>query len=183
MWKEKLENWLEDRYFDFKHFRRNIYAFFHGIGRWISYFPVLRRVYDFDYSSILEVEKYQITRVRDCITKYQDHMNWERDVQHMNLALRLLDIIEEDGCAEIIKKPLTFDSAKGTEFIVNDSNEYWFIPVYVNTKNSRRFMKTFDPQKFKNSSTGDLWRDYLRVEKAWHLYHKVKSQYMREWWD
>ena len=98
--KTKIEDWYDDLVFNLRHIRGNTRAFFTGLGRWFSYFKILVNVYDFDYSSIIVVERHQITRVRDSIIKYQSHVNWERDVDHINLALKLLDIIEEDGCSE-----------------------------------------------------------------------------------
>lgn len=86
-----------------------------NISRWFSYFPVLWKVYDFDYSSILSVERHQIKRVRDSISHYRNHLNWEQDVASMNLALKLLDIIEENGKAKMI----------GDEPFATDEKGYW----------------------------------------------------------
>lgn len=80
----------------------NLRRFGENISRWFSYFPVLCKVYDFDYSSILSVERHQIKRVRDSISHYRNHLNWEQDVASMNPALKLLDIIEENGEAKMI---------------------------------------------------------------------------------
>lgn len=183
--KTKIKDWWEDIEWDYRHMRGNVRAYFEGISRWFAYRKVLMKAYDFDYASILEVERFQITRVRDCLSKYSGHVGWERDVQEMNLALKLLDIIEEDGCSERVGKPLTFERIEGTELsrLVEDPKEYWTLPVYVNTKNSRRFWPALDPQKFEDPRAGNLWKDHLRVEKAWYLYHKLKMQYMRGWWD
>lgn len=73
--KTTIEDWYDDLVFDLRHIQGNIRAFFTGLGRWFSYFKVLMKVYDFDYSSILEVERHQITRVRDAIVKYQSHVD------------------------------------------------------------------------------------------------------------
>lgn len=80
----------------------NIRRFGDKISRWVSYFPILWRASDFDYSSILSVERHQIKRVRDSINHYRNHVNWKQDVASMKLALRLLDIIEENGTAELL---------------------------------------------------------------------------------
>ena len=183
--KTKIEDWYDDLVFNLRHIRGNTRAFFTGLGRWFSYFKILVNVYDFDYSSIIVVERRQITRVRDAIIKYQSHVNWERDVDHINLALKLLDIIEEDGCSERVGKPITFEPIEGTNLsrMVEDPNEYWKLPVYVNTRNSKRYWPSLDPKKFEDPRSGNLWKDHLRVEKAWQLYHKLKMYHMREWWD
>ena len=75
----------------------SVRRFWRNIGRWLSYFNVCRNVEDWDYTSILAVERHQIERVRDSIAHYHNHLNADRDIERLNLALRLLDIIEEDG--------------------------------------------------------------------------------------
>ena len=52
-----------------KNIYHSVINFFDILKRWFSYYKILRKVYDFDYSSILMVEKYQIKRVRDSIIK------------------------------------------------------------------------------------------------------------------
>ena len=86
----------------------SVRRFWENIGRWFSYFNISRRIYDFDYSSILAVERHQISRVRDSIAHYHNHLYAERDIERLNLALRLLDIIKEDGCCERVGKPFSF---------------------------------------------------------------------------
>lgn len=73
-----------------------------NISLWFSFLPVLWKAYDFDYSSILSVERHKIKRVRDSTNHFRNHVNWEQDVASINLALRLLDIIEENGEAELL---------------------------------------------------------------------------------
>ena len=164
--KTKIEDWYDDLVFDLRHIRGNIRAFFTGIGRWFSYFKVLMKVYDFDYSSILVVERYQITRVRDAIIKYQSYVNWERNVQHMNLALKLLDIIEEDGCAKLEGPGFHTEPYKnGLYRVVQDPDSKWTLPVYVNTPNSERFT-CISKDKFDDPRSGNLMKDYLRIEIA-----------------
>ncbi len=122
----------------------NIRRFGENISRWFSCCPVLWKVYDFDYSSILSVERHQIKRVRYCISHFRNHVNWEQDVASMNLALKLLDIIEGNGEAEL----LCYEP-----FIPNDKVLYepnpdakWKLERYVNTKNAARF----NPQTNRN---------------------------------
>lgn len=85
------------------------------LSSWFSYFNICKKCYDFDYSSIYLIEQHQIKRVRNSINKYRSHVNWKRDVTHMDLAIKLLDII------------LSCDSEL----------------AYVNTKNATRFIPNF----------------------------------------
>ncbi len=136
---------------------------------------------DFDYSSILSVERHQIKRVRDSINHYRNHVNWEQDVASMDLALRLLDIIEENGEAELLcDEPFKF---KDNGYLALNPDAKWKMERYVNTKNASRFNPKWTSAHFDDPDTGALMKDLLRVEKAWHLYHKVRQYKFRTWWD
>lgn len=120
---------------------------------WFSYFNVCRKCYDFDYSSIYLVEQHQIKRVRNSINKYRNHVNWKRDVAHMDLAIKLLDVMLYE-----------YPEVK-----------------YVNIQNATRFIPNFN--KLLNSSYFELSKQDLYVEKATSLYYKVRKQYTTSWWD
>lgn len=182
-WKMEVISNIEKLYYTITNL--SVKRFWNNIRRWFSYYSICRKIYDFDYSSILAVERYQIERVRDSIIHYHNHVNWERDVRQMNLALKLLDIIEENGCSKRIGKPVEFEKIEGKELyrLVPDPDEYWTIPVYVNTRNYKRFWNDFDDSNFNDKSSSNLWKDHLRVQKAWYLYYKVREQYTRNWWD
>lgn len=156
-----------------------IRRFWGNLGRWLSYYPVARNVYDWDYTSILAVERHQIERVRNSIAHYQHHLYAKRDIERMDLALRLLDIIEEDGCSEYHGEDLRFNE---DNTIWLDQNAYYTIPVYVNYHNANRFFKQ-EQYNYEDSKRGALHRDHLRIEKAWHIYHRLRMYYLRSWWD
>ena len=128
------------------------------IKSWFSYYKVLRNCYDFDYDSILEVEEHQIKRVRDSIAKYKHHLNYERDLQNIDRALRLLEASEADILEE--------DSFTG---------EYRTTRK-VNTRNASRFI---------NITPIDSAFRLLHVYqcKAWYLYNKMRYEHLKEWWD
>lgn len=159
----------------------NIRHFGGNISRWFSYFPVLWKTCDFDYSSILSVERHQIKRVRDSINHYRNHVNWEQDVASMNLALRLLDIIDEDGEAVLLcDEPFIFKDNGYTEL---NPDGKWKMERYVNITNATRFNPKWTSAHFDDPKTEALMKDHLRVEKAWQLYHKLRQYKLRTWWD
>ena len=149
-----------------KNIYHSIINFFDILKRWFSYYKILRKVYDFDYSSILIVEKYQIMRVRDSIIKYQHHVDWQQDIKWMNTAIKLLEIVEENGCA-----------VPSQTIEVNDILKIHHIdykmPVYVNTRNASRFISKYAIDRLENPRIGVLITDNLRIEKAWYLYNKI----------
>lgn len=137
----------------------SVRRFWRNIGRWFSYFNVCRNVEDWDYTSILTVERHQIERVRDSIAHYHNHFNADRDIERLNLALCLLDIIEEDGCCERIGKPLNFVECKDKEGLYeleDDPESYYTIPVYVNHRNAVRYSQR-DMSCYTESKTGAMW--------------------------
>lgn len=153
-----------------KKLNHSIKRFWENIGRWFSYFKITRKIYDFDYGSILEVEKFQMIRVRNNIVKYQNHKCWKYDVDRINLAIKLIDIILENGCT-------TCELDKNNLF---DFKCEWYLPVYVNTRNANRFIK--NSYQLNNPNLKVLVMDSLRIEKAWRLYHKLRVYNLRKWW-
>lgn len=155
--------------------------FFNNITRWFSYLPVAWRVYDFDYTSILAMERHQIMRVRDSIVRYRHHVNWHQDVASINLALKLLDIIEEDNGADLIGDDYLIFNKDHT--ITFNPDCRWQLDKYVNIRNARRFYPEMELECYENTNDGAIYRGHLRVEKAWHLYHKLRLYKLRGWWD
>lgn len=130
--------------------------------RWWDYRKVVQNIYDFDYSSILEVEYFQLQRVRDCIAKYKSHANADTDLAHMDTMLKLLKQIMEDDFSE--KK-----------------NGVYVPKTYTNTRNAYRIDKEI-AKHLANDKKG-VWITYLKAEKVWQLYHKMRIQYLRNFWD
>ena len=176
-----MKTWYKDLCYDLRRVRGKIGYQYHFLKRWFSYYKVLKNAHDFDWESILIVEKHQITRVKDTITKCHDHVNWKNDVWWMDIALKLLDIVREDGCAELVKDDLKRVLHNDGFYHLVGSMK-WSIPVYVNISNYKRFYPV-KRDELENANTGPLMKDRLRVEKAWYLYNKIKLYKMRSWWD
>lgn len=87
----------------------------------------------------------------------QRYVGWEKDVQRMEIACRLMKI------------------AAGEDYIYGKD-------IYVNTRNYIRFgMKSSD---FENDAEfNDLHKSDLRKEKAYRLVWTVLQQNMKKWWD
>lgn len=156
--------------------------FWQDLIRWFSYYKVIRNTYDFDYSSLLKVEYHQLTQIRDSISRYRNSTNFYYDLRNMNWALACLKIILEDGCAYSNRVPgfFTVGPDKNGYYTLEPNPEHkWILPVYVNDRNYKRFWKYY-----KNTPELEvLNKDNLRIEKAWYLYHKIRLEHLREFWD
>lgn len=106
------------------------------------------------------MEQHQIKRVRDSIKKYRNHLNFERDIERMNLALRLLDIILDEASS-----------------ILHRENDTWICSKYVNTQNIQRYILS-DVDKSHAIIKTDLY-----YRKAWHIYHELREEWLLTWWD
>lgn len=101
----------------------------------------------------------------------------------MNMALKLLDIIEDEGGVELIGKGFSTEPyGNGLYRVVDDPDSKWVLSAYVNTNNSKRFTP-IEKEKFDDPKVGPLMKSHLREEKAWYLYHKLRTYKMRSWWD
>ena len=133
--------------------------FYNTIKRWLSYYFIVKNTNDYDWDSVLKVEKHQLERLKQGILKYKNYSDWKNCVNQLNLALALIDIIQQGNDLELA------------------TNRVWILHNYVNSRNANRFLPNFD------NSTSVFYLDLLRMEKAWHLYHKLRLYYMRTWWN
>lgn len=181
----KFKEWWEDHvaWYYRDRVKYPIQRFFKVLSIWFSYFKVCRKVYDFDYSGILEVERHQIERTRDSITHFQSHLNWKRDVERMNLALKLLSIaMEEDNISEQVSGNHWTEGPDERGLYEWKSDAKYEATKYVNIKNAYRFSK-MPKEHYTDSDIKGLNLDHLRVDKAWYLYNKLKYYWERSFWD
>lgn len=127
-----------------------------------------------DFAYLLELEQYKIREMRDYMQKHHHLMGWQLVVRDMNICLKLIDIILEkdqyyrswlDNCyGSIPHKQLPF-------------------PVYVNSKNYKRFMPLLNNFKEDNIILRTGLYISLRQKKALYLYNKIRAYRMDYWWD
>lgn len=166
--------------------KKSIIRFWDNLRRWTSYYKVIRKTYDFDYSSLLEVEHHQLIKLRDCISKYQNHKYVWKDIRNMNWAIACLEIILEDGCSYISNEepPFLEDKKSPNIHIPTINPKYKVIMlIYVNIKNYKRFMAYPPFYETSLEQGNEFYKDRLRIEKAWYLYNKIRKDHLRNWWD
>ena len=113
----------------------------------------------FDYQYLLDIEMEALKQMSEYQRTKGICVNSERYAEQMKTAISVLKIALDGN--------------------IQCSHDYkqWWMPVYVNTKNYRRFfpinLEIHDP----------LIICSIREEKAWHLYCKIREYFMRTWWD
>lgn len=123
------------------------------IKQWFGYWKVCKRLCGFDWQDVIEVERHQLLTLQHCLKKTIGN---EELVRKIDLALRLLDIITDRTL---------------------ESDAYRIAFRYINIKNKARFGVRCE------ISDINILKCYLYEQKVWHLYHKIREQYMRTWWD
>ena len=116
------------------------------------------KCFDWDFTSILYVERLQMLRVAKAIQREDiRHENWERDVRWIKLAVKILDVYLTDSWWDL------------------DENGEMTVPK-VNIKNFKRFCPSWDTVDDR------LKRQALYEEKLWYLYNKIRLYKLRRWW-
>lgn len=145
----------------FRTLRRNLIRFKERVSIWLSYWKPSGYMYDFDYTCVLEAEHHQLKRLLRCIEKYKSHVNAPRDIYWMKICDYLLDVILNDSHLEW--------------------EEYNYkLKPYCNMRNYKRFFPGVSDEFAKNLS---CFPHDVYEEKAWRLYHRIREEHMRHWWD
>lgn len=118
------------------------------------------KFYPFDYSFVLSLEKQALIRMYEYFKVSRIAEGNEVVEKDLKLALKLLDIV------------LEIDS-------VYNSRAEGFIYRHINIKNWKRFC----PKAVRINLDSLIFKDYLRREKAWYLYNKLRFERMRTWYD
>ena len=157
-----------------------INRFFRNVRNVIRWIPTLYKDREWDYSFMLEIEQ---KKLKNMIKWYEQNdygisTSGPMTVKQMKLAVRLLDIILEKENFWFIDYPEDY------EFVVDHKYQplpetSFVIEKYINTKNYKRFFSWLNDSAMKSPS----WKIDLRIRKAWYLYHKLREQYMMNWWD
>ena len=159
---------------------KKIANFFLSIKNIIRWIPTLFKDREWDYSFMLEIEQ---KKLKNMIKWYEQNdygisTSGPMTVKQMKLAVSLLDIILEK------ENFWSIDYPEDYEFVVDHTYKplpqtSFVIEKYINTKNYKRFFSWLNDAAMKSPS----WKIDLRIRKAWCLYHKLREQYMMNWWD
>lgn len=120
------------------------------------------RFKDFDYGYLLAIEKQALICMRNYFSNSDIAVSDKEVARDLNLAIKLLDIILELDEAYTYSYPGRYYNIK-----------------YVNTRNAFRFL----PSCCNINPDSPAIKGALRIEKAWHLYNRLRELKMRYWWN
>lgn len=121
-----------------------------------------------DYSYLISIEKQALKQMLEYHRKADIIEEHSRIANKIELAIKLLDIADETTMAY-----------KSSGNVFGEGFKDW-VNVYINARNWRRFI--YSPQWSMFDWTKPCLLHYLRVQKAWHLYNLLRSNYMQDWW-
>ena len=168
------------RFFNY-YIKRPVRNFFTGVRNIFRWLPTIYNDRDWDYSFLLNIERKKLANM---VKWYEDNdmghcVNGEFVHRDMKLAVALLDIIlgnDEWWTVEITDVPMIVNGR-----FVGHSDDDYILDKYVNLKNWKRYLPKMNEHYFKRNPK--LYSIDLREMKAWNLYHKLREERMKDWWD
>lgn len=127
-----------------------------------------------DYEYLLKLEQYKIREMCKYFQKSQLTVNWELQVRDLKLCDKLIEIVLEEDKYYRSWLHNCYGSVPHQQLP---------FPVYVNSKNYKRFMPTVSNFKQDNVHIQASMNISLRQQKALYLYNKIRIYRMEYWWD
>ena len=127
-----------------------------------------------DYGYLLKLEQYKIREMWKYFQKSQLTEGWELQVRDLKLCDKLISIVLEED--KYYRSWL--DNCYGSR-----PHKQLPFPVYVNSKNYKRFMPLVEKFGHDNVHLQASMNINLRQTKALYLYNKIRAYRMECWWD
>lgn len=165
-------NKIKELFYNVKYYIKNI----------IKWSPILWKDRDWDHYFIIDTLRFKIANTAKYIEKNKRYVGWERDVERMNLAVRLIDKMQEEyySCEyqDYYKSNFWFEDYE------NDLKELKFEATENNLK---EYFKKY-PKTYKLFSEETDLKLALRMGN--HLHNKCKrilfkliEENIEKWWD
>ena len=140
-------------------------------------------LFNLEYAKIKEMKRYH--------EKYGISVDADRYARDMGICLSLIEIFTGKRDIFDYEGKLDFVEADTEEFGVDEDgkpfmqiksgNLKYICNAHVNTKNADRFLPKNISENMRNYFLNHPHEIY--VEKARHLYHKIRLERDEEWWD
>lgn len=180
------------------------YHFFRRIKTIIKWMPILWKDGDFDSSYLFIIMRHKIKFMRDYISKRNFYVGAERDCEIMDLAIRLIDKVQNDWYQteyfEYHESKFDFEeieekSSDGQKLyrlndeILEDNFDSFFDKNRLTIKKlsenplySER-IKELDLEKSEDKKTLALFISLEKHQKAKRLLFKIMNMHIENWWD
>lgn len=137
---------------------------------------------------MLEMEYMKLRQMEEYFKEMDTFVGIEYVRRDLRICLRLLDIVLERDDLDIKRSPLKFvpfkdDKGRKMYKLEGASEIISYKKLYVNTRNSVRFIKFDFTSPNVDESLEISYKECLRRHKAWHLYNLIRTYRMFAWWD
>ena len=136
----------------------------------------LKRVWGkpWDYGFLLKLEQYKIREMCKYFKKSQLTVGWKLQVRDLTICDKLISIVLEEDKHYKGWLDTCYGGSKRIQIP---------FPVYVNTKNYKRFMPMVEDFHQNSLVLHNGMLISLRQQKALYLYNKIRAYCMERWWD
>lgn len=138
----------------------------------VKWFKLVIKDRDFDDYFILEALKFKIKNTSKYINKHKFYVGYERDVERMNLCVRLIDKIQSGYYETEYQEYCSFK-----DFTIEDNSEKYFIK-YPNT-----LRKVRNDKNFGNLISLILDMGTERHNKAKRILFRLLEYNIEKWWN
>lgn len=178
---ESLENLINScKYWCYEYWRSKYYDIKWAIINLIKYFKIVTKMRPWDYSCVLEMQKFQIKMLCDNIEKYGIEVDESRlpKIQKMKRFLELIHNQREENYAErcgYISGEFNFVPTEDTKDLPDNKKHYEMKSTGKQTDEEKReiFLKAHELEK-------EEWKE------MWEIIHGTGEQDgtdLRGWWD
>ena len=165
----------------FEDFFRNLKQYFKNIIKWS---PILWKDRDWDHFFIVDTLRFKIENTAKYISKNKRYVGWERDVERMNLVIKLIDKIQDEyySCEyqDYYKINFFFEKIENSELSLLKSN-------ILENNLTEYFKKYPNTYKLFYNENEDI---KSALEMGNHLHTKCRrilfkliEENIEKWWD
>lgn len=129
--------------------------------------------YWFDYGYLYNIELAKLKEMRDTFKEKGMSADNDKYVRQMTLAIKLLEIIINDGGYHF-----EWNKDANGKIVYTTLHKY-VCDVKVNTKNADRFVR----DEYEKDFYVNRYPHELYLKKARYLYHKLRYEFEQYWWD
>lgn len=162
--------------------------FLRGVKNLYFWFPIIWKDRDWDYSFLLEVMKFKISRMSKNHVR-TSYVGQERNIERMNLAIILIDKIQNE-----YYKEEHLDYLEQTfEFVKMENSEYFQVKKNITKNESSKYFEKYPLvykkvlERQKEENFDDELKAILMGEilhnKAKKLLYKILENHSEYWWS